>query len=355
MSRNPTFLAALFGTVVIVSGCETTSGDDIVQRAQMPDEGATAQVSEATTVKSIAPEAFSKSEDGIWDGRPSLGGIWVAHPDVTEPRQVLIENKENGRVIVGALFKREREFPGPKLQISEDAANAIALLPGAPTPITVTAFLTEAEKRAAKQKVEIQMAALEKEQAEEDTLRVASAPASIDSETAETDEPIKVANAPMVPESELPEEVSSKVDMIADAEIARSIRLAEFLQKIEDAKSANGPLTVVAVGDTSTNQSVVADTLAATEPEAVPVNVSMPVLPSVIVAVQTLPLDGSVIERSDQGGQSQEVAPATIASVEALEGPDSATDIDPYENLDIQTTEFVSGRLKTEDGTAEAD
>ncbi len=27
-----------------------------------------------------APEVFQITENGLWDGRPSLGGVWVAHP-----------------------------------------------------------------------------------------------------------------------------------------------------------------------------------------------------------------------------------------------------------------------------------
>ncbi|MEC7965217.1 MAG: SPOR domain-containing protein, partial [Pseudomonadota bacterium] len=28
-----------------------------------------------------APDVFQQTEAGLWDGRPSLGGVWVAHPD----------------------------------------------------------------------------------------------------------------------------------------------------------------------------------------------------------------------------------------------------------------------------------
>ena len=32
------------------------------------------------------PDIFSVTENALWDGRPSLGGVWVAHPDVTVER-----------------------------------------------------------------------------------------------------------------------------------------------------------------------------------------------------------------------------------------------------------------------------
>lgn len=90
-----------------------------------------------------APEVFQVSDQGLWDGRPSLGGVWVAHPDVTDPERVVIRNESNGRFVIGALFKRERENPGPSLQVSSDAASALGLLAGQPTPLNVTALRRE--------------------------------------------------------------------------------------------------------------------------------------------------------------------------------------------------------------------
>ncbi|WP_224814170.1 SPOR domain-containing protein [Hasllibacter sp. MH4015] len=90
-----------------------------------------------------APEIFEVTAEGLWDGRPSLGGVWVAHPDVTDPERVIIRNDENGRFVIGALFRRERENPGPDLQISSDAAAALGALAGDPTMLNVTALRRE--------------------------------------------------------------------------------------------------------------------------------------------------------------------------------------------------------------------
>ncbi|PRX35426.1 Sporulation related domain-containing protein [Meinhardsimonia xiamenensis] len=87
-----------------------------------------------------APEIFQVTEDGLWDGRPSLGGVWVAHPDVKEPQRVIIRNEANGQFVIGALFRREREAPGPALQVSSDAAAALGMLAGSPTRLNVTAL-----------------------------------------------------------------------------------------------------------------------------------------------------------------------------------------------------------------------
>lgn len=86
------------------------------------------------------PDIFEVTDRGLWDGRPSLGGVWVAHPDVRDPERVVIRNNQNGREIIGALFRRERENPGPLLQISSDAAEELFILPGAPTELSVIAL-----------------------------------------------------------------------------------------------------------------------------------------------------------------------------------------------------------------------
>jgi len=87
-----------------------------------------------------APEVFSVTDEGLWDGRPSLGGVWVAHPDVTDPERVIIRNQANGKFVVGALFRRERDIPGPSLQMSSDAAESLGVLAGAPVKLNVTAL-----------------------------------------------------------------------------------------------------------------------------------------------------------------------------------------------------------------------
>lgn len=90
-----------------------------------------------------APEVFQATEAGLWDGRPSLGGVWVAHPDVPEPERVIIRNEANGKFVIGALFRKERETPGPRIQISSDAADALGVLAGSPTELDVTALRRE--------------------------------------------------------------------------------------------------------------------------------------------------------------------------------------------------------------------
>ncbi|MFX0541239.1 SPOR domain-containing protein [Roseovarius sp. S4756] len=90
-----------------------------------------------------APGVFQVTDEGLWDGRPSLGGVWVAHPDVKEPERVIIRNTANSKFVIGALFRRERANPGPAFQVSSDAAAALGMLAGAPAQLNVTALRRE--------------------------------------------------------------------------------------------------------------------------------------------------------------------------------------------------------------------
>lgn len=111
--------------------------------------GTTTSAPETSTTTTLverdveAPDVFQANENGLWDGRPSLGGVWVASTDATDPERVIIRNEANGKFVIGALFRRERELPGPKLQVSSDAAAAIGMLAGQPTLLNVTALRRE--------------------------------------------------------------------------------------------------------------------------------------------------------------------------------------------------------------------
>ncbi len=87
-----------------------------------------------------APEIYQTTDTALWDGRPSLGGIWVAATDVKDPERVIMVNLANGKSVAGALFRREAGNPGPKLQLSSDAAEALGVLAGQPVQLRVTAL-----------------------------------------------------------------------------------------------------------------------------------------------------------------------------------------------------------------------
>lgn len=105
---------------------------------------ASAPLQTTTTEEDVErPDIFEVTDRGIWDGRPSLGGAWVAHPDVSEPERALVRNTATGETVVGALFRRERENPGPLLQVSSDMAEELGILPGAPTELYVVVLRRE--------------------------------------------------------------------------------------------------------------------------------------------------------------------------------------------------------------------
>ncbi|MFK7746389.1 MAG: SPOR domain-containing protein [Roseobacter sp.] len=145
---KPTFKSVLaLASVLVLAACEDMESFDLKEIFSPKPEGEAVAVAAngATFIEKDveAPEVFSATEAGLWDGRPSLGGVWVAHPDVTEPERVIIRNQTNGQFVVGALFRRARDIPGPRLQISSDAAQAIGVIAGAPVELDVTALRKE--------------------------------------------------------------------------------------------------------------------------------------------------------------------------------------------------------------------
>lgn len=109
------------------------------------DAGAAAPKSPLTLVERDveAPDVFQVTDQGLWDGRPSLGGVWVAHASVKAPERVVIRNLATGKFVTGALFRREFDNPGPKIQVSSDAAEALGLLAGQPAKLAVVAVRRE--------------------------------------------------------------------------------------------------------------------------------------------------------------------------------------------------------------------
>jgi len=141
-------IAVVSAGVLFVAACDETgqftnpftAGDSAGQETVAETEGSSVKLVERDVE---APEVFQVTDMGLWDGRPSLGGVWVAHPDVKDPERVIIRNNENSKFVIGALFRRERENPGPVLQVSSDAAAALGMLAGAPAQLNVTALRRE--------------------------------------------------------------------------------------------------------------------------------------------------------------------------------------------------------------------
>ena len=139
-------LALVLTGALFVTACEEGGLPFLEKNEAATDEAAAPETSAETALieRDIeAPEVFQVTDAGLWDGRPSLGGVWVAHSDVKDPERVMIRNQANGNFVIGALFRRERENPGPRFQASSDAAEALGMLAGAPAELSVTALRRE--------------------------------------------------------------------------------------------------------------------------------------------------------------------------------------------------------------------
>lgn len=129
--------------VLMLAACQPGAGPFAKKAGS--DTASPADAKPATSVRLVdrdveAPEVFQVTDQALWDGRPSLGGVWVASPDAKDPERVIMRNPGNGKFVIGALFRRERDNPGPALQISSDAAAALGLLAGEPGRVSVTAL-----------------------------------------------------------------------------------------------------------------------------------------------------------------------------------------------------------------------
>ena len=133
--------------LALLAACEEGQGfgNPFQQNAQSSQEDNTAPTGTGRMVERDveAPEVFSATEAGLWDGRPSLGVVWVAHPDVKDPERVIIRNEANNQFVIGALFRKERETPGPRIQVSSDAADALGMLAGQPQELALVAVRQE--------------------------------------------------------------------------------------------------------------------------------------------------------------------------------------------------------------------
>lgn len=131
-------------TAMALTGC--VNGGNPFARKAGTEDGAAPPAAKSTRLVDRdveAPEVFQTTDTALWDGRPSLGGVWVASPDTKDPERVIIRNTTNGKFVIGALFRREVLNPGPKLQISSDAAAALGVLAGQPSEVSVIALRRE--------------------------------------------------------------------------------------------------------------------------------------------------------------------------------------------------------------------
>ena len=202
-TRSGARILVVLAASAVLLGCEDGKSP-FASRAAGGRTTAPAQVPSGAGGKDVeAPDLFHVVDQGLWDGRPSLGGIWVASTEVKEPERVIIRNEANGNFVVGALFRREVDNPGPPLQVSSDAADALGMLAGAPASLNVTALKREdvtpetTEAAAAISSEPVEAAPLSEGTAPDDTV-IAGAAAALDRAAGDTAAPSGAAAEPPV-------------------------------------------------------------------------------------------------------------------------------------------------------------
>ena len=136
---KPLLSLAAMGLLLGLAGCE----DSGAEAGNTPNAPSLQSGGTSVNRDVERPDVFSVTERALWDGRPSLGGVWVAYPATIDPERVIIRNTANGKSVIGALFRRERENPGPKIQLSSDAAVALGVIAGTPTEISIVVLRRE--------------------------------------------------------------------------------------------------------------------------------------------------------------------------------------------------------------------
>ena len=134
--RTGLILAAALG----LGGCEELAGGGDGAAASGGGSESVLRVEERDVER---PDIYELAARGLWDGRPSLGGRWVAVRDDINADRVRITNLDNDRQIEGALFKVEEGRPGPPIMVSSEAAEPLGMLPGAPARLHVVVVRTE--------------------------------------------------------------------------------------------------------------------------------------------------------------------------------------------------------------------
>ena len=146
ISKNKFGVTLAITLVAFLGACGENNGLTLPTLGDASYDASTIEPSQSVQLVELdveAPNVFQVTEAGLWDGRPSLGGVWVAHSDVTEPERVIIRNQANGSFVIGSLFRRESNNLDPSLQVSSDAATTLKMLAGSPTQLQVTALRRE--------------------------------------------------------------------------------------------------------------------------------------------------------------------------------------------------------------------
>lgn len=132
------------GIGAILWGCTETTSFGRSDAAEKSADAEKEVVAETTTqlveTDVEAPDVFQAVGSGLWEGQPSLGGVWVAHPEARDPERVIIRNRETGSFVIGALFRQDAAVEDALMDVSSDAARALRMTAGEPALLDVTAL-----------------------------------------------------------------------------------------------------------------------------------------------------------------------------------------------------------------------
>lgn len=158
--RSVGWRAAASAIVVLPMGCTVSDGfrtglagrligppqaDPVV--ATMPPGGRVDRIALGRPDRTIGglremPGLLAETALLRWDGRPTLPGLWVAHPQALRAGRVRLRNLRTGTVVDAALLPRRSAAAHPVL--SAEAADALGLLPDVPSPVRMVALGPEA-------------------------------------------------------------------------------------------------------------------------------------------------------------------------------------------------------------------
>lgn len=138
--KGPLYVMMVSAAVSLLASCTLNEGSSQVS---LGGDGLAANGSQSGKMvqRDIeAPEVFQLTGAGVWDGRPTLGGVWVAHSSARSAERVIIRSGQNGKFVIGALFRRDPVKVGPRIQMSADAAQALGAAAGQPVNLDITAL-----------------------------------------------------------------------------------------------------------------------------------------------------------------------------------------------------------------------
>ncbi len=87
------------------------------------------------------PDSFAAELAPVWDGLPTMQGVWIAHPLADRARRVRLTNLQTGAQVDGAMFRRDPNRDGPAVAISSEAAGKLGIAPDTETPVAVVALV----------------------------------------------------------------------------------------------------------------------------------------------------------------------------------------------------------------------